>query len=253
MRMKSAEDRHPTARVSQERRKLLLLLLLLVFLSAESGCRHYEQPRYPGDEAAGSAPETGPYRLIPGDVIDIEFPFHPEWNATGRIRPDGRFTAPFVGEVQAAGKTLDEVRGTLEKELARHIQDPQVLLDISEFGAREIFVGGEVMQPGVVTFDGRSVTLLEAIMRAGGWNKETAYLKSVIVARDLPDGRRKSWVVDLSTMLEAAVPPQPVHLLNHDVVLVPNTAIDEANIFVDKYINRMIPGGPALALLFFYR
>jgi protein involved in polysaccharide export with SLBB domain len=215
---------------------------LLLVLAVAGGCRSYEQAPYPGDEQAGSAPVAGPYRVVTGDTLSIAFLYHAEWNTEMLVRPDGMMSVPFVGQISADGRTPAELQAEIQEGLQSHIQDPTVRLDV-QLAERMVYVGGEVTTPGIVTFTGPTITLLEAIMKAGGPLKASADLSSVIVARVDPAGRRLAWKANLDPILTAATPPQPIHLLNRDIILVPNSPIDQANLFVDQYINRMIPGG----------
>lgn len=223
----------------QRRSQWLLVLATAVFVFPS--CRSYEQDPYPGNEATGAL-QLGkePFRVEPGDSLKIDFLYHAEWNTTMLVRSDGRMSVPFIGEVSAVGRTLAELRPEIEKRLKDHIMDPAVRLDVSA-AERMVFVGGEVATPGVVTFTGSSITVLEAIMKAGGTLKESADLEHVILARVDDKGVREAWKVNLEPVLSAKVPPQPVLLRNRDVILIPNSPIDQANLFVKNYINDMIP------------
>ena len=52
-------------------------------------------------------------------------------------------------------------------------------------------------------------------------------------------GVRISWLIDARIEHWGVAPP--VYLQPNDLVFVPNTNIDDANIFVDKYIRQMLP------------
>jgi polysaccharide export outer membrane protein len=50
------------------------------------------------------------YRIATGDVIEIKYPFRPEFDDQYTVRTDGRISLPFIGSILAAGKTPEEVQ-----------------------------------------------------------------------------------------------------------------------------------------------
>ena len=178
--------------------------------------------------------------LSGGDVIDITFPNKDEWSASVIVRPDGKASFPFLDDVEVAGRTigqLDEALTTLYKTV---LESPEVSLNVSAWGSREVVVMGMVQAPGPVVMAGPRMTLIEAIGRAGGFDRRTALMKQVLLVRWLPDkGQRKAWKID-------ARPKRwdrstPILLQPRDLIYVPNSPIDIVNIWVDQYIRQMIP------------
>src|SRR5690606_14135839 len=93
---------------------------------------------------------TSTYRLKPEDVITINIYRVQEVDAVLPIGPDGNISAPFVGTIQAAGKTTKE----LEHELAiacsekLHLQDPIVSVTIRQFRLNFATATGAVARGG---------------------------------------------------------------------------------------------------------
>lgn len=121
----------------------------------------------------------GPHDLVVLRVIDLEkvgdmTTFELEVSGQGEI------AAPFVGLVSLNGKTVSEARQLVIDRLARFIVEPQVSLTIKEYRSHEIGVIGAVEKPGVVYLNRNRVTLVEALSRGGGLNKE-AGTKAVIL------------------------------------------------------------------------
>lgn len=83
------------------------------------------------------------------------------------------------------------------------------------------------------------MTLVEAIAAAGGHLKATANLRNTILVRRMASGEMRSWRLDADIYRWGQQPP--IYLQPRDIVFVPNTAIDEVDIWVDKYIRQMIP------------
>ena len=53
--------------------------------------------------------DTGQYRLEPGDVLRVKFIYQPEMDVKVQIDPNGNIAIPGVGELQASGKTAEEL------------------------------------------------------------------------------------------------------------------------------------------------
>ncbi len=178
--------------------------------------------------------------LSGGDVIDITFPNKDEWSASVSVRPDGKASFPFLDDVEVSGRTtaqLDELLTSLYEPV---LEAPEVSLNISAWGSREVVVMGQVRSPGPVIMSGPRMTLVEAIGRAGGYDRRTALMKQVVLVRFLKDpGNRKAWKIDARP--ERWDNSTPILLQPRDIIYVPNSPIDEVNIWVDQYIRQMIP------------
>ncbi len=118
---------------------------------------------------AESEPSLPPeYRLGPDDQIKVwamgveEIAKDPY-----RIDPTGFVDLPVVGRVAAGGATISELRAVLLKTLARTVRNPQVSVDVVEFGSQPVSVLGAVRNPGVLQLRGRK-TLAEVLSMAGG-------------------------------------------------------------------------------------
>ena len=64
------------------------------------------------------------------------------------VRPDGGLSFPLVGDVEANGHTLRDVRDTIAQRLKPYIPDPVVTVAIKEIGGNQIYVIGRVNRPG---------------------------------------------------------------------------------------------------------
>jgi polysaccharide export outer membrane protein len=103
---------------------------------------------------------------------------------------------------------------------------------------RRIYVGGEVNKPGLMEMPGE-MTLLEAIMQAGGFNLEKAEVQNIVVAR-VTDGKQYGYGFDLKDAL-AGKEVQPFYLKPRDIVYVPRTSIVDANQWISQYLYKLIP------------
>jgi protein involved in polysaccharide export with SLBB domain len=191
-------------------------------------------PRLPDDRAV-IEPESE-YRIGPGDFLSVKFFHTAELNEDVVVRPDGRISLQLVGDVMSAGRTPAELSTELQDRYADHLMQPAVTVIMRGFASQKAFVGGEVKSPTMVPIDGRS-TLADAVFQAGG-PLDTAALSSVILLRKSAEGR-EVYRVDLGDSLEGRE-PLPV-LRPYDVVFVPKSFIGKVGMYVELYINRIIP------------
>lgn len=192
----------------------------------------------PQEHGSWPAYDTPVVRLEPGDVIQVKFTYWPELDEEQGIRPDGLISLKLIGDVRAQDLTPDELRTDLLARYADKLKDPDITVVVSEYTSHRVYVGGEVLQPGVIPMQGK-LTVLEAIMQAGGFNKATAKLANVVVVRQR-DGKYYSRSLDLRKAI--AEPESGTFVLEpRDVVFVPRTTIDKVDQFVDQYINQIIP------------
>lgn len=208
--------------------------VLAVLTLAMTGCQTVP-PENPANWPAYEEPRV---ELQPGDQLRILYTYWPELNEEQIIRPDGKLALQLVGDVQAAGYTPEELRDHLIQLYADKLKEPEIVVAVENFAGQRVYVGGEVHTPGVLPITGR-LTVLEAIMQAGGPVKESAKLSTVVLVR-VRGSERYARSVNVAKAISDPT-SEPVYLEPYDVVFVPRTAIDQVNQFVDQYIDEIIP------------
>ena len=184
-----------------------------------------------------------------GDTVNVAFPLRTDWDHAARVMEDGYASFYLVGEVKVQGLTLASLNDRLRQRYERVPQGEGVVLTAS-LGSKSsgtsadvsnsVFVVGEVHTPGAVELTGRPLTLVEAISAAGGHLKTTANLRNTILIRRVRGtNEMRSWRLD-AHIYEWGQHPA-IFLQARDVVFIPNTAIDDVDIFVDQWIRQMIP------------
>jgi polysaccharide export outer membrane protein len=83
------------------------------------------------------------------------------------VRPDGLVSFPLVGDIQAAGRTVEELRADLVQRLTKFIPTPQVSVTVSKVLSYRIYVLGRVNKPGEFMV-GHATDILQALSMAGG-------------------------------------------------------------------------------------
>jgi len=174
--------------------------------------------RPPGEQAIYS------YILGPQDVLRITVWNHPELTnpsgtaneLSGRIiNADGTFYYPYVGNVPAGGKTVQEVRNMLERGLSSILKSPQIDVSVLQYRSQRVFVAGEVRNPGAVPITDVPVSIADAIAATGGLGPE-ADLSNVTVTR-----ADKTFVVDLYGLYYDGEIGRNTRLQNGDILNVP--------------------------------
>lgn len=109
-----------------------------------------------------------PVVLGPGDGVNIAAVGYPELARNGiSVGPDGKLTYLQAQNIQAAGLTIDELRGALSKELRRYYKNLIVVVTPLTFQSRKVYVLGKVVKKGAINID-RPLTIVEVVAEAGG-------------------------------------------------------------------------------------
>src|SRR5438105_7310854 len=122
-------------------------IFALIAILGLSGCAsHADTSATPGrSEAFASAAE---YIIGPGDQLDIFVWRNPDLTVKVPVRPDGRISIPLVQDVQAAGRTSNQLAGDIKTALTRFVKDPVVTVivqGVQGAGDDRIAVVGEGM------------------------------------------------------------------------------------------------------------
>lgn len=119
--------------------------------------------------AAVAAATTTDYRINPGDIISVSVWREADLNADVLIRPDGKFSFPLVGDIDAKGRSIEEIRLLITDKLSRYIPDPVVSISALAINGNKIFVIGQVNRPGEIIANPQ-IDVVQALSIAGGAN-----------------------------------------------------------------------------------
>lgn len=191
--------------------KYLLLIILMALPFLFLGCQTTES----NISSANSVPFNA-ITLAEGDVLEFSFPGDPNLNTTQQIRRDGALSLPLVGEIQVAGKTPDALKQELTHRYASELQTSEVIINLKS--SNFINVTGAVLKPGKILLN-RPITVLEAVMEAGGFKESQAKTKGVIVIRH-ENGNRNQFIINLDKVLKGEN-STPFYLKPYDNVIVP--------------------------------
>ena len=125
----------------------------------------------------------GPYRVVPGEVLEITMPailrvvttdepVGPEKDAVYicRVNESGNITLPIVGRIPAAGKTLAQIESAIidayYPEYALTL--PSVFARVLEYETAKVSISGAVKNPGIYSLRSDQMSLVALLMEAGG-------------------------------------------------------------------------------------
>ena len=171
--------------------------------------------------AVAAQPDTGAitrYEVQPSDRLQVSVWREPDLTQEVIVRPDGAFSFPIVGEVNAVGKTVEELRRELVQALTRIIPDPVVTVTVVEIRGNKVYVIGQVNQPGEFIVNPR-VDVIQALSLAGGTTAFASPSEIFVLRRD--NGQQRRLPFNFEAVLRGRDLEQNVLLRSGDVVVVP--------------------------------
>jgi polysaccharide export outer membrane protein len=182
--------------------------------------------------------EEPPYRLYPGDEIDVQVLSAPELSKTVTVQPDGRVSLPLIAPVLVADRSVSDAETILSQAYQSQLLRPQVTIAVRA-APLKVFVGGEVDKPGVYDMPG-DINALQAIVMAGGFTP-AAKMNDVVIIRRGPGGQP---MMRTANLLRGVSDPGRIDLIplrRFDIIYVPKTRASEVDQFVQQYIRDALP------------
>ena len=105
--------------------------------------------------------------LGPEDVLEISVWNYETLTRQVVVRPDGKISFPLIGDVQAQGRTVEELRQSVEDKIKAFVQDAPVTVVVVEAGSPKVYVVGKVVNPGVYIM-GKALRVMQVLAMAGG-------------------------------------------------------------------------------------
>ena len=168
--------------------------------------------------ATGAMAQDANYTVKPGDLLSISVWKEPDLQKPALVRPDGSFSFPLVGEIDAKGKTVADLNKAMSQKLAKYISDPVVTVSIQEIKGNKVYVIGQVNKPGEFIMN-PTVDVMQALSMAGGTTPFAA-LGDITVLRRTPTGKQ-SLPFRYNDIIRGKRLDQNIDLQSGDVVVVP--------------------------------
>ena len=160
----------------------------------------------------------GNYVIGPGDVLEISVWRDEALTQSVTVLPDGRIAFPLIGEVEAADRTVAELKEELEERIGRFVPDPVLSVSVKQATSMLIYVIGRVNNPGRFALNANT-SVLQALAMAGGLNP-FAKRGSIKIFRE--DGEEtRIYEFDYDEVSRGRGLNQNIWLKRGDVIVVP--------------------------------
>lgn len=142
---------------------IIIILILKPFIIPEAFSQEVD-----GNPEVTNQITQSDYLIGPEDVLEITVWKNAELSRVVIVRPDGRISLPLIGDVQASGRSPDELRKAIVKKLQEYQETVVVSVIVQAVNSYRIFMLGEIRAPGPYTLK-RKTSILQVISIAGGF------------------------------------------------------------------------------------
>lgn len=225
----------------QDRFKRLLTVALAMMTGLISACTNYGDVPTIESMPFTKHEDYPAYILQPGDNIDVKFFYSPDLNDNVTIRPDGGISLQLIGDVHAAGLTVQELDSRLTKKYRGKLPDgSDVSVIVKDFSDERIYVLGEVVQSGEYPLK-HKLTVLQAIATAGGFNN-SAKRDAVLIVRQQEEDAPRVYIAELKdeNFLNMSNEGTYNMLYPRDIIIVPKSNIAKVDMFMDQYVQDVL-------------
>lgn len=222
--------------------RLIKIAVLLFVMVGLTGCFSSS----PENILAFSKPHavnttTDKYVLQPPDEIMVLCAKVPQIHEQRqKIRPDGKISFEGIGELDAAGKTPEELADDLRVKVLNiyqpdHVDEESIDIRIFSFQSKVYYILGQVHQPGPRLYTGRD-SVLTAIALAEP--NPMAWIERIQIIKPSKDGNAKAKVFELNfdRMMAHGDTSQNVLLEEGDIIYVPPTILGWVALKVEEAI-----------------
>jgi polysaccharide export outer membrane protein len=168
--------------MKRSRSCIALILFAAVLGVVTTSAQKSPEPKPAADPAVQEA-----YVVGESDLLAISVWHEPDLTRVVPVRSDGKISLPLIGELQASGQTVEQLRATIATQLKRFLEDPEVTVIVQEPRSQFFTVVGKVVRPGSFSL-GQRLTVLDGLALGGGF-KDFAKPGKIYVVRTHRDGR----------------------------------------------------------------
>ena len=167
--------------------------------------------------AAAEEPSAD-YQIKPGDVLMVNVWKEQDLTLEVLVRPDGKFSFPLAGDIDAAGQSAEQVRQALISKISSFIPDAAATVMVKNIEGNRAYVVGKVSRPGPVIMSNQT-NVMQALAMAGG-TVQFAELKHIVILRG-QGGAQTAIEFNYDEVQNGEALEQNVVLQPGDVVVVP--------------------------------
>lgn len=167
---------------------------------------------------AQSVPSKG-YLIQPGDILEVSVWKEEDLQREVLVRPDGQISFPLVGDIDATGKTVSDLRAEITDRLQKYIPNLVVTVTVARIMGKKIYVIGQVNNPGEFVVN-PAVDVMQALSMAEG-TTPFAKLGDIVILRRDSNGRQSATPFRYNEVANGRSLGQNIMLDNGDIVVVP--------------------------------
>jgi polysaccharide export outer membrane protein len=158
------------------------------------------------------------YHVGPGDVLEISVWRDETLSRELIVPPDGVLSFPLIGDVNVASMSVAQIREAIKKKLAEYVPDASVTVMIKQINSLNVYVIGQVKNPGVfaITMDTRVMHLLAMAKGLTPFAAE----RDIHILRD-KNNKIEKIPFDYKEVLKGNNLQQDIRLQRGDIVVVP--------------------------------
>ena len=208
-------------------RRIIVIALLAGTLSLTVSAQRPAETQSP---RLGTFGNDVRYTLNPGDVLEIQYRYTPEFNQTVSVQPDGYVSLQIGGDVKVGGRDLSQVRNLILAKVSTQLESPELTVILKEFQKPYVVVAGEVAQPGKLEMR-EKLTAVQAVLMAGGF-KDSAKSSQILVFRKLNADTAEVRSLNFKTLTRTRDLENDLTLQAGDMILVPRNRISKLERYV---------------------
>jgi polysaccharide export outer membrane protein len=198
-------------------------LCIGLMLFALVGCASIGSDKLPTQQGSHGV-LVGAYKIDVGDQVSISVWKNPELSISEPVRPDGKIAVHLLGDIEAAGKTPEELAKDIESGLSNYIMDPNVTVILTGLAGQaflsRIRVTGAVGNNTSLTYH-QGMTVLDAVLDAGSVGIYADANRTKLHRRT--ESGTETYNIRLKDILENGDMTTNVDLAPGDVITVPES------------------------------
>jgi len=169
----------------------------------------------PVDETVPAAPvDPKSYIIGPEDQLTVRVWREKDVSGAVIVRPDGKITLPLIGDIQAGGRTPEQLKKDITEKLSEFLNRPEVMVSVTDIRSKKYYIIGQVNRTGAFPLV-VPTTVLDALSGAGGF-QEWAKKNKIVILRK---GKRLKF--NYKEVIKGKHLEQNIYLENGDHIIVP--------------------------------
>jgi polysaccharide biosynthesis/export protein len=169
--------------------------------------------------AQDAQPNIPVYRIGNGDILEIVTWKEPDFSRKEvLVRMDGKISFPLLDDIQAAGKTPTELKGSIEAGLKKYIDAPHVTVTVINPVSQRFYILGEVIKTGEYSLV-KDLTVLQAFAIAGGFTQWASKKEIILFRRE--GAKEKVIRINYKNIVNNQDFSQNVRIRADDTIIVP--------------------------------